>query len=128
VRLLDTDVMIDVLRGFRPAVDWLESLGDEPALGLPGFVVMELIVGEQNKENLERLTSRLRPFNVYWASVAYCERVLSDLFDHHLSGGLHPLDALIGAVALTRKAVLCTFNTRHFSLISGLRTEQPYEK
>jgi predicted nucleic acid-binding protein len=58
VRLLDTDVMIDVLREFKPALDWLESLGDEPALGLPGFVVMELIVGAQNNKDLERLKSQ----------------------------------------------------------------------
>jgi len=128
VRLLDTDVMVDVLRNYQPAIAWLESLGDEPALGLPGFVMMELIVGEKSKKDLKRLKLGLRPFNVYWPSGAHCGRALRDLWDHHLSGGLEPLDALIGAVALTHEAVLCTFNVKHFSLISDLRTEQPYVK
>jgi len=44
LRLLDPDIMTDVLRGFPPAVDWLGSLtGDAPAL--PGFVVIELMMG-----------------------------------------------------------------------------------
>ena len=32
MRLLDTDVMVDVLRGYQPAVAWLESLDEAPAL------------------------------------------------------------------------------------------------
>ena len=40
--LLDTDVMIDVLRGHDVALEWLHSLADE-TIGLPGFVAMELL-------------------------------------------------------------------------------------
>jgi hypothetical protein len=42
--LLDTDVMIDLLRQYQPAVEWLASLGEEEIV-LPGFLVMELIQG-----------------------------------------------------------------------------------
>jgi len=40
--LLDTDIMIDVLRRYPPALAWLTSLGTTQ-LALPGYVVMELI-------------------------------------------------------------------------------------
>lgn len=46
--LLDTDVMIDVLRAYPPAIAWLDSLGDE-VIVLPGFVIMELIQGVQDQ-------------------------------------------------------------------------------
>ena len=46
--LLDTDVAIDILRGFPPSVAWLQGLGTS-VLGLPGLVVMELLQGCQNK-------------------------------------------------------------------------------
>ena len=39
--LLDSDVMIDLLRDHPMAVAWLDSLDDE--ILLPGFVVMELL-------------------------------------------------------------------------------------
>ena len=42
--LLDTDIMIDVLRQYPPALEWLKTLSDEEMI-LSGFVVMELILG-----------------------------------------------------------------------------------
>ncbi len=42
--LIDTVIMIDLLRGYEPAIAWFSALGDEEIL-LPGFVVMELIQG-----------------------------------------------------------------------------------
>jgi hypothetical protein len=35
--LLDTDVMVDVLRRYPAAVEWLAALGETP-VGLPGLV------------------------------------------------------------------------------------------
>jgi predicted nucleic acid-binding protein len=40
--LLDSDIMIDFLRKYPPAINWLSSLEDEK-IALPGYVVMELI-------------------------------------------------------------------------------------
>jgi len=39
--LLDTDVMIDLLRQYPPAVAWLDSLGDEEIV-LPGYLAVSL--------------------------------------------------------------------------------------
>jgi len=52
--LLDTDVAIDVLRNHAPARTWLQGLGAAP-VGLPGFVVMELLQGCQNKAEQQRV-------------------------------------------------------------------------
>jgi predicted nucleic acid-binding protein len=58
MRLLDTDVMIDILRDYAPAIEWLSSLQDEEAPGLPGFVVMELVQGERWCRSSGRKSSR----------------------------------------------------------------------
>jgi len=42
--LLDTDVMVDLMRGYEPALTWLDSLGAE-TIGIPGLVAMELLQG-----------------------------------------------------------------------------------
>ncbi len=39
--LIDTDILVDIQRGYQPAVDWFAGLGELPSV--PGFVVMELI-------------------------------------------------------------------------------------
>jgi len=53
--LLDSDVMIDLLRQYPPAVEWFDTLEDEEEIILPGYVVMELIQGCRNKIEQERL-------------------------------------------------------------------------
>ena len=40
MELIDTDVLIDVQRGFVAAADWFAT---DPDVGVPGFVVMELV-------------------------------------------------------------------------------------
>jgi hypothetical protein len=42
--LVDTDVMVDIMRRHSPAVAWLDSLGAEE-VGIPGLVAMELLQG-----------------------------------------------------------------------------------
>ena len=63
--LLDTDVMIDILRGYLPAKSWQNSLGKTPIL-LPGFVVMELIQGCQNKAEQRTLEAILNSCKKIW--------------------------------------------------------------
>lgn len=45
--LVDTDVIIDIQRGYEPALAWFASLSDLPSIS--GFAVMELIQDAQNK-------------------------------------------------------------------------------
>ncbi|MBE9234132.1 hypothetical protein IQ231_21295 [Cuspidothrix issatschenkoi LEGE 03284] len=42
--LLDSDIIIDFLRKYPPAISWLSSLGEEE-IALPGYVAMELMQG-----------------------------------------------------------------------------------
>jgi predicted nucleic acid-binding protein len=52
--LLDTDIMVDILRGYQPAINWLTSASDTE-IGVPGLVAMELIQGCQNAREQKRL-------------------------------------------------------------------------
>lgn len=46
--ILDTSVLIDLLRGFRPATDWFASLGRQRAAITP-VVWMETVQGATNR-------------------------------------------------------------------------------
>lgn len=52
--ILDTDIMVDLLRQYPPAQNWLKALGEEEII-LPGFVGMELIQGCKNKKELNKV-------------------------------------------------------------------------
>ena len=52
MRLLDTDVLVDAVRGYPVALSWVNSLPDEPCLA--GMAMMELVEGCANKAELWR--------------------------------------------------------------------------
>jgi len=126
VQLLDSDVLIDILRGHPPAVQWFAGLRELPSV--PGLVVMELIQDADNKERIHKALKLVEPLPVVWPTPAHCDRALEDFREFHLSHRLGLLDALIASCAIGHSATLLTFNAKHFSVLSDLSVEQPYER
>lgn len=125
--LLDTDIMIDVLRKYPPAITWLASLGST-ALMLPGLVVMELIQGCRNRAEQDQVLQELGAYRVAWPSANACDHALQDFVYYELSHNLGLLDALIAHTAIELGAPLYTFNQKHYTAIPALTTIQPYTK
>jgi predicted nucleic acid-binding protein len=125
-RLLDSDIVVDLLRGHPPAVAWFSGLLELPTI--PGFVVMEVIQGCRNQAEVQAVERLVRPLRVVWPEEAECEHALLDFKALYLSHGLGILDALIAACAVGRGATLCTFNVKHYRMVPGLLTEQPYPR
>jgi predicted nucleic acid-binding protein len=126
MNLLDTDVLIDVQRGHPPALAWFASLTELP--GVPGFVVMELVQDARNSGEVQRALRLVAPLRIVWPTEADCGRALSDFSAYHVSRGLGLLDALIAASAVGLSATLCTFNAKHYQVVPGLVTAQPYTR
>ena len=126
--LLDSDVMIDLLRQYPPATRWFDALDDNEELLLPGYVVMELIQGCGNKVEQERLQRELATYGVVWPASADCDEALDVFTEYHLSHNAGLLDVLIGQIAVALRIPLHTFNQKHYRFIPGLQTIQPYEK
>jgi hypothetical protein len=124
VRILDTDVLIDIQRGHPPAVAWFTRLTERPAV--PPLVVMELLQDAANKTQVTKALALVGPLTMVYTTPADQQRALQDYRALHLSHRLGLLDALIAATAIGLGASLCTFNTKHFSMIPDLAIEQPY--
>jgi predicted nucleic acid-binding protein len=125
--LLDSDVMIDLLRRYSPAIDWLDSLGEEEIM-LPGFVVMELLQGCKNKTEQAKVEQFLTGFQIVWPSPETCETALHVFSRHRLSFGVGLLDSLIGQTAVALNTPLYTFNRKHYAAIPNLLLIEPYSK
>jgi tRNA(fMet)-specific endonuclease VapC len=121
--LLDTDVMVDILRGYEPAKEWLEA-ADE--IGVPGLVAMELIQGCQNAREQKQLERSLSEYQLYWPDEDGCNRALASFSSHHLGDDIGLLDALIAETAIAANAELATFNVKHYRVLRGLQSIQPY--
>lgn len=125
--VLDTDIVIDYLRGDQQAVDYLEALAkrSDVRLAVSVVTVAELYVGVRDAERA-RLARFLEALDV-----------IALTGDHARAGGLFRRrygpshgtdlpDALIAATAEAERAVLVTFNVRHFPMLAEVRA--PYER
>src|SRR5215212_3567293 len=126
MRLLDSDVMIDLQRRYPPALAWLDSLTEAP--GLPGPVVLELMRGCRNKQEMAIVQALVQPFAVYWPTAQDGDQAIALYSRLCLSHALGIPDLLIAVCALGAGATLCTFDRKHMGAIPGLVTEQPYSK
>jgi predicted nucleic acid-binding protein len=125
--LLDTDVMIDIMRNYTPAVNWLRELG-ATELALPGLAAMELLQGCRDKVEQQRVEIVLRRYLLYWPEATGCAHAYANFARFHLSDGLTILDALIAATAVGHNLPLASFNEKHYRVIPGLRLLQPYDR
>ena len=106
-------------RGSPASANW-------PAV--PGFVVMELIQDARNAQEVGKALKLVAPFPIVWPTEADCARALSDFAKEHLAQGLGLLDALIACCAVGLTATLFTFNNKHYRVVPGLVTAQPYAR
>ena len=123
LRLLDTDVLIDVQRGHPPVVAWFNALTQRP--GVPGLVLMEMIQDAQNAGQVRLAESLVYGLPLFWSSTMDCQRALADYRKLHLSHNPGLTDPLIGATTIGLSATLCT-NVKHRRRVVGLVIEQPY--
>ena len=121
MKLLDTSVAIDHLRGSPPAVDLLEGLIEaEESLLASEVVRFELLSGvrEAEVDALEQFFAAIS-----WVPVGEeIARAAGSLAQRHRRShsGIDDVDYLIAATALLLEADLLTTNVRHFPMIAGL--------
>lgn len=121
MKLLDTTVAIDHLRGDQAAVDLLRDLVEnDEELAASEVVRFELIAGVHDDE-----MPALEQFFVALTWIAVGEdvsRTAGELARQHrrAHGGIDDADYLIAATSLLLEAELLTTNVRHFPMLPGL--------
>jgi predicted nucleic acid-binding protein len=126
MHLLDPDILIDIQRGYPPAIDWFSGLDELPSV--PGLVIMELIQNAQNKQKVQEVLKLVAPLPIVWMTETDCAQALSNFMTYHLSDRLGLIDSLIAACAVGQDATLCTFNVKHYRVVPNLVISQPYAR
>jgi predicted nucleic acid-binding protein len=127
MRLLDSDIIIDLQRGHKAALTWFAALPSE-TVAVSGYAVMELVQSARNEKEAASADGILNQLARVWPSAAARDTACADFRALHLAHGLGLIDALIAATAKELGATLCTFNAKHFRMVPGLRIEQPYSR
>jgi predicted nucleic acid-binding protein len=121
VKLIDTTIAVDHLRGSDDAVALLERLvEDDETLASSELVRFELLAGVRTRETqaLERFFSTL-----VWLGIDEdIARTAGRLARKHrkADSGIDDADYLIAATSIVHDAQLLTTNVRHFPMLSGL--------
>ena len=119
--LVDTDVLIDFLRGYGPAVSFVNVHSDR--IVLSAIVIAELYAGARGAKDdpeqtvLENLLSLFRvvPINNEITRLGGLYRR-----DYGPSHGISLPDALVAATAFLERAELKTLNVRHYPMFKGI--------
>lgn len=122
--LLDTDVLIDFLRGQPQAVQLLEDTDCE--FHVSAVSVAELYVGVrdgQEREVLDQLVGVLRTIEI---STEIAQQAGLWRREYGKSHGTGILDALIAACADALQIPLATLNVKHFPMLPNISA--PYRK
>ena len=122
--LVDTDVLIDFLRGYGPAVSFVDDHSDR--IVLSAIVVTELYAGAKGDAEQKVLQSLLSVFRV--APISGEIARLGGLYrrDYGPSHGTGLSDALVAATAFLEGAELKTLNVKHYPMFDGI--EPAYRK
>ncbi len=122
--LIDTDVLIDYLRGNPQAVQFVEH--DGRRFLISAISVAELYAGVRDGAERTALEIFLSVFDLVSVDGSIAEKGSLYRRDYFSSHGVSLADALIAATASVRNATLVTLNRKHFPMISDIYV--PYTK
>lgn len=122
--LIDTDVLIDYLRGVPQAVAYLEDR--EELMALSAVTVAELYAGVREGWERKALAAFVGAFEVVPVDQPVAERGGLLRREYGKSHGTGLADALIAATAELRQATLVTVNRKQFPML--VQVHVPYGK
>ncbi len=122
--LIDTDVIVDYLRGQADAVSYMEGLND-PLL-ISAVTVAELYFGVREGDERTALDKFISAFGLVPVDEAIAVKGGLYRRDYRKSHGVGLADALIAATAEVRGATLVTLNKKHFPMLASITV--PYTK
>lgn len=126
MKIVDTDILIDIQRGYPPAVAWIAGLKTLPVV--MGLSLLELVQDARNRKEVVDAFMLVDPFPIEWPTEEEMYISLNYFGKYHLSHNLGLIDAILAASAVNRNAALQTFNLKHYKAVPGLRIERPYSK
>ena len=123
--IVDTSVIVDYLRGYKPAKDWFEAQATQ-VLAVTPVVWLETVQGASNKVERDRAIRFLQQFQMEHPLPTDNEWAMKQLAQYFLSHGVQFPDVMIASVAVRLRIPLYTKNTRHFAPLPDVDERQPY--
>jgi predicted nucleic acid-binding protein len=121
--LLDTAVVVDLLRGHPPAKAWLLQQG---SIGVTPIVWLEILEGAKNLQAQRRAVEVLQHFDREELVASDYDWAIKKSLGLKLSHNVGVWDCLIGSVANRLRVPLYTTNLKHFRHLLEDLARKPY--
>lgn len=124
--LIDTDVLIDYLRGIAKAVQFLEKIIENSICYISVITVAELYAGVKEGSERKNLEKFLRAFEIVDIDNSIAQQGGLYRRDYGKSHGVGLADALIASTNDFYDSELVTLNKKHFPMVKKIFV--PYKK
>jgi predicted nucleic acid-binding protein len=121
--LLDTAVVVDLLRAHPPALAWLAG---QDRLGLSPIVWLEIVEGAKDSRAQRRAVQLLQRFDRTDPLPEDFDWAIEQALRLRLSHTVDMMDCLIASTAHRLSLPLYTRNMKHFVPLLGALARQPY--
>jgi hypothetical protein len=122
--LVDTNVLIDYLRGIPQAVKYLETSPGH--MNISALTVAELHAGARDRTERQQLREFTAAFDVIPADARICEMGGDFRAKYASSHGVDLIDGVIAATAVVHDLSLVTLKRQHFPMLGNVVT--PYRR
>ncbi len=123
--VIDSNIIVDVIRKYSPAIDWLQEQ-NQAIYGITPIVWMEVIEGGPNKIKRLRAAKVMAEFEMLYLTEADLEWAMEAQMQNELSHGVGMMDCLIASVSSRLQIPLYTHNLKHFTPLLGELGQKPY--
>lgn len=121
--LIDTAVLVDILRSHPPAIEWLRR---QDALAITLVSWLEIIEGATDDLAQQRAVRFLRHFERLCPSADDFDWAIQRPLQFRLSHGVDAMDCLTASTASRLGLSLYTRNLKHFTPLLGPLAKRPY--
>lgn len=121
--LVDTAIIVDLLRGYPPALVWYSGQQD---LGICHTVWLEILEGAANKHDQESAIKLLNNFIRVSQPDEDMQWAVQNLMKLKLTHNVDAFDCLIAAASYRLNLTLYTRNIKHFWPLLGKLAVRPY--
>ena len=120
---IDSDFAISILKGNKSAEELLTTLESEGDIFITSISIFELTyitkeISKKKEKSLMNLIDTLKVMPLDKNSALIASKIGRKLAKEGKM--VHPMDLMIGAMALQNKMTIVTNNIKHFSRIKGL--------
>ncbi|MDP3150185.1 MAG: type II toxin-antitoxin system VapC family toxin [Ignavibacteria bacterium] len=122
--LIDSDILIDFIRGYKPAYSFFEK--NKRIVFISILSKFEIIAGAKDQNKIIKLEEFLSNFSVLTLSNEIIESAYEIFKTSFLTNNMSANDALIAATSIYFKFPLVSRNKKHYSKIEKLELIVPY--